>query len=88
MAVQLDTLFGIPAAKRRIASTLHLSPTAPRFSQWPGWKFGVSDPTRSDTKKIELADGQTDEKGHATLPLNLEAHTAPMLRAGGGVGRL
>jgi uncharacterized protein YfaS (alpha-2-macroglobulin family) len=27
-----------------------------------------------------LADGQTDEKGQATLPLNLEAHTAPMLR--------
>ena len=81
VAVQLDTLFGMPAAERRIAANLRLSPTSPRFAQWPGWKFGSWDPTRSDSREVQLADGKTDENGHATLPLNLEAHTAPMLRA-------
>ena len=80
VAVQLDTLFGIPAAGRRIAATLHLSPTTPRFSKWPDWRFGLSN-THFDTREIPLSDGTTDEKGHASLPLNLEAHTAPMLRA-------
>ncbi len=80
VGVQLDTLFGIPAAGRRVAAKLHLSPTVPYFSKWPGWRFGVSVP-RSDTKTIPLPDGTTDETGHASLPLNLEAHTAPMLRA-------
>jgi uncharacterized protein YfaS (alpha-2-macroglobulin family) len=81
VAVQLDTLFGIPAAKRRIAAKLHLSPTTPYFSNWPGWTFGLSEANRVKSKEIPLADARTDENGQATLPLNLEAHTAPMLRA-------
>lgn len=81
VAVQLDTLFGIPAAERRVAAKLHLAPTTPRFAKWPGWRFGLSGENRFDSKEILLADGQTDEHGQATLPLNLEAHTAPMLRA-------
>ncbi len=78
--VQLDTLFGIPAAGRRVAGKLFLRPTTPYFSEWPGWKFGVA-PDRSDTKEIPLSDGTTDETGQARLALNLEAHTAPMLNA-------
>jgi uncharacterized protein YfaS (alpha-2-macroglobulin family) len=81
VAVQLDTLFGIPAAQRRVAGKLFLSPTTPSFAKWPGWKFGIPDSKRFDTTEIPLADGTTDESGHATLLLNLEAHTAPMLRA-------
>lgn len=81
VAVQLDTLFGIPAAERRVAGKLFLSPTTPRFAKWPGWRFGMPNPNRFDTKQIPLADATTDEKGQASLPLNLEAHTAPMLRA-------
>ncbi|MCP5538058.1 MAG: alpha-2-macroglobulin family protein [Akkermansiaceae bacterium] len=81
VAVQLDTLFGIPAAKRRVAGKLFLSPTTPSFAKWPGWQFGIPDSKRFVTKQIPLADATTDENGHTTLPLNLEAHTAPMLRA-------
>jgi len=81
VAVQLDTLFGIPAAKRRVAGKLFLSPATPSFAKWPGWQFGIPDSNRFDTKEIPLADATTDENGQATLPLNLEAHTAPMLRA-------
>ncbi len=33
VAVQLDTLFGIPAAGRRVAGKLFLSPTTPYFSE-------------------------------------------------------
>ena len=81
VAVQLDTLFGIPAAGRRIAAKLHLAPTTPSFAKWPGWRFGIAEAKRSDTKEIQLADATTNDEGQATLPLNLEAHTAPMLRA-------
>ena len=81
VGVQLDTLFGIPAANRRVAAKLHLSPARPRFANWPGWQFGLSDNHRQDSKEIELEDARTDDRGQATLPLNLEAHTAPMLRA-------
>lgn len=81
VAVQLDTLFGIPAAQRRVAATLHLTPTTPYFSKWPGWSFGLANAGRTESKAIPLTDGTTDESGRAVLPLNLEAHTAPMLRA-------
>jgi len=81
VAVQLDTLFGIPAADRRVAATLHLTPATPRFSGWPGWSFGVPEGARFDSREIPLKDATTDANGRAELPLNLEAHTAPMLRA-------
>ena len=81
VAVQLDTLFGIPAAGRRVAGKLFLSPTTPSFAKWPGWQFGMPDSNGFDTKEIPLADGMTNEDGQVTLPLNLEAHTAPMLLA-------
>jgi len=81
VAVQLDTLFGIPAAERRVAGQLFLSPANPSFAKWPGWQFGLPESNRFQTKKIGLADATTDAEGKATLRLNLEAHTAPMLRA-------
>ncbi len=81
VAVQLDTLFGIPAAQRRVAGKLFLSPTRPSFAKWPGWSFGTTNTGGYDTKEIPLPDATTDEDGKAILPLNLEAHTAPMLQA-------
>jgi uncharacterized protein YfaS (alpha-2-macroglobulin family) len=81
VGVQLDTLFGLPAAGRRVAATLHLTPATPRFPQWPDWQFGLPSRSPSDIRAIPLADGTTDEEGRASLPLNLEAHAAPMLRA-------
>ncbi len=56
-------------------------PPLPIFPKWPDWKFGISESSQFDTKQIPLPDGTTDEAGHATMALNLEAHTAPMLRA-------
>ncbi|MGI9240513.1 MAG: MG2 domain-containing protein [Verrucomicrobiales bacterium] len=81
VSVQLDTLFGIPAANRRVAAKLHLSPARPQFDRWPNWQFGVSAQRRHETKEIALEDARTNDRGQAILPLNLEAHTAPMLRA-------
>lgn len=81
VAVQLDTLFGIPAAERRVSATLHLSPATPSFSRWPGWSFGLADVGQFDSQDIPLSDSTTDAQGHAVLPLDLAAHTAPMLRA-------
>lgn len=81
VAVQLDTLFGMVAANRRIAAKLYLDPVNPYFAKWPGWTFGIPDNHRNDTQTIDLTDVTTDENGRAKLPLNMEAHTAPMLRA-------
>lgn len=81
VAVQLDTLFGIPAANRRIAAKLLLAPAVPVFPQWPGWQFGITEQRRAEAKEIDLADARTNDQGQATLRLDLEAHTAPMLRA-------
>lgn len=81
VSVQLDTLFGIPAAKRRVAAKLRLSPANPYFSAWPGWTFGMSGADRFASKEIPMADARTDENGKAILPLNLDAHAASMLRA-------
>ncbi len=81
VAVQLDTLFGTAAANRRIAATLHLTPVSPRLPKWSGWTFGVANPDRQETQEIPLNDVTTDADGRATLALNLDAHTAPMLRA-------
>ncbi len=81
VSVQLDTLFGIPAAHRRVAAKLHIVPVTPAFDRWPGWEFGIATDERPDSKASDLADGKSDENGQALLPLGLEAHAAPMLRA-------
>ncbi|HSP44292.1 MAG TPA: MG2 domain-containing protein [Luteolibacter sp.] len=81
VTVQLDTLFGMAAADRRIAAKLHLDPVNPYFPKWPEWTFGLSNNNRHDTQVIDLADATTDENGRAKLTLDMEAHTAPMLRA-------
>jgi alpha-2-macroglobulin len=81
VAVQLDTLFGMAAANRRVAAKLHLTPESPYFAKWPGWRFGLSNNNRHDSREITLTDAATDENGRAKLTLDMEAHTAPMLRA-------
>ncbi|MGB1129265.1 MAG: alpha-2-macroglobulin family protein, partial [Haloferula sp.] len=81
VSVQLDTLFGIAAANRRVAGKLHLSRSTPYFSAWPGWRFGLPNDNYYDSREISLKDATTDENGQASLLLDMEAHTAPMLRA-------
>lgn len=81
VSVQLDTLFGIPAANRRVAAKLHITPVTPSFEGWPEWEFGVENEHRTETKEIELPDATTNESGQAVLTTGLEAHAAPMLRA-------
>ena len=81
ISIQLDTLFGIPAANRRVASKLTLSPATPSFEKWAGWKFGMVTRERLEPKELTLEDGETNENGQAKILLDLAAHTAPMLRA-------
>lgn len=81
VAVQLDTLFGIPAAKRRVAAKMKLVPATPSFSGWPGWQFGMADEKYREPKEVELESAETNEHGQAKIMPGLEAHTAPMLLA-------
>ncbi len=81
VAVQLDTLFGIPAANRQIKTKLRLTALRPYFSQWPGWTFGVAPEGRADSKESILPESTTNDQGQAKIALDLAAQNAPMLNA-------
>lgn len=78
--VELQTLFGIPAAGRRITGKMRLVPAQPDFQRWPGWTFGLPSGPNSEVREIDLGETETDENGRASFPLNLEAQLAPLLR--------
>ncbi|MFO1427939.1 MAG: alpha-2-macroglobulin [Steroidobacteraceae bacterium] len=69
--VALRTLFDTPAAGRRIATTLRLTPRVPRFAAWKDYAF--VDPFKAG-KSFEdaLADATTGDDGEVALPLNLQ----------------
>ncbi len=83
LSVQLDlqTLFGIAAADRRVTGKLRLTPASPNFEQWPGWTFSLPAAQKFETQEIELAERKTDDNGLAIFELPLEDHTSPLLRA-------
>ena len=81
MTVQLDTLFGMAAANRRVAAKLSLTPTSPYFPRWPGWRFGIAPDRHQETQEIDLTDATTDDQGRAVVMLDMAAHVAPMLQA-------
>ncbi len=71
LQVELETLFGTAAAKRRVDAGLSLSPIFPVFEDYPGFIF--ADPLRAKNsfdEKLEVA--ETDEKGRARISLGLE----------------
>jgi len=69
--VSLQNLFGTPAESRRIAAEVTLTPAHPAFRAWKDYVF--SDPLQAKNGLSErLVDGQTDAKGEAVFPLDLE----------------
>ncbi|MEI6714935.1 MAG: MG2 domain-containing protein [Verrucomicrobiota bacterium] len=78
--IALNTLFGIPAADRRITGKMKLSPAEPRFDQWPGWSFGLPKSPHFEPKEIDLGETETDENGTAKFDLPFDAQIAPLLK--------
>ncbi len=81
-AVKLETLFGTPAADRRVTARLDLSAAHFAFSQFPDFTFhnrkgyafkrgGDEDETAAG-KKIDLGELKTNDQGIAEFDLKLE----------------
>ncbi|MEA2166105.1 MAG: alpha-2-macroglobulin [Thermoanaerobaculia bacterium] len=69
--VTLRNLFGTPAADRRITGTMSLTPAFPGFAAYSGYSF--YDPMRAkDSFNEDLPETRTNERGEATLDLNLQ----------------
>ena len=51
---EVQTLFGIAAADRRVTAKMRVAPGVPHFEQWPGWTFGLPKHERFEPKEIEL----------------------------------
>ena len=69
--VQLNNLFGTPAQQRRVTANMTLSPALPAFRNYPGYQF--YDPQYAKEGFTEaLGNVTTDDKGQATLTLNLQ----------------
>ncbi len=77
---EVQTLFGIAAADRRVTAKLRVAPGVPHFEQWPGWTFGLPKHERFEQREVELGETKTDEQGHAEFALTLDAYAAPLLR--------
>lgn len=68
--VSLQNLYGIPAANRRVASSINLSPAQPYFRQYKGYRF--YDPLRAKHSFSErLSDSKTDEEGISVFDIDL-----------------
>jgi alpha-2-macroglobulin len=77
--VNLQNLFGTPAADRRITAALTLSPSYPAFASYKDFTF--YDPQRSKEPVNEnLPEAKTDEKGEAEFDLNLKRFTRATYR--------
>jgi len=71
--VDAQNLFGTPAAGRDVEAALTLRPAWPAFHGWPDYHF--YDPRRAKEGYEEnLADGKTDDKGHAEFDLDLRKY--------------
>ena len=68
--LQADTLYGTPAAQRRVSASLQLRPTVPAFAEWADYRF--SDPNAAKEGYSEsLQDMQTDDSGRLVFPVDL-----------------
>jgi Large extracellular alpha-helical protein len=69
--VNLQNLFGTPAADRLITGKIQLTPCAPAFRAYPDYLF--FDPLKADHVYTEsVPEGRTDEQGNAQLDLDLK----------------
>lgn len=71
--IDVQNLFGTPAQDRRVTSKLTLRPMYPSFDQFPDYAF-YENRQNSDGFETELEDRTTDEKGTATIPLDLKSY--------------
>lgn len=68
--ITAQNLFGTPAAERRVAASMTLSPAWPAFRAFPNHTF--FDPMRAQESITEdLPEGTTDDAGEAVFELNL-----------------
>ncbi|QWT19396.1 alpha-2-macroglobulin family protein [Bacillus sp. NP157] len=71
--VDVQNLFGTPAAGRRVEGSLTLRPAFPSFPSYKDYHF--YDIRRAkDGFEEKLADGKTDDKGHAEFALDLSRY--------------
>ncbi|KRE89129.1 alpha-2-macroglobulin [Frateuria sp. Soil773] len=71
--VDVQNLFGTPAADRRVEASLTLRPAWPAFHSWPDYHF--YDVRRAKEGYEEaLQDGKTDEQGRAEFALDLKKY--------------
>jgi uncharacterized protein YfaS (alpha-2-macroglobulin family) len=68
--VDVQNLFGTPAADRRVEATLTLRPAFPAFRSYPDYHFYDIRRAREGYEET-LQDGKTDDKGHAEFALDL-----------------
>ncbi|MGC1547485.1 MAG: alpha-2-macroglobulin family protein, partial [Rhodanobacter sp.] len=71
--VDVQNLFGTPAADRRVEASLTLRPAWPEFHSWPDYHFYDIRRAKEGYEEA-LQDGKTDDKGHAEFDLDLKKY--------------
>jgi uncharacterized protein YfaS (alpha-2-macroglobulin family) len=71
--VDVQNLFGTPAANRRVEASLTLNPTFTAFHDWADYQF-FDVRHAKDGYTTQLQDGKTDDKGHAEFDLDLKKY--------------
>jgi hypothetical protein len=80
--VELQTLFGIAAADRRVTGKMRVSAGGANFSAWEDWTFHLPKPVNFESQQVELGERKSGADGRAEFVLDLKAYTAPLLRVG------
>lgn len=81
--VSVQSLFGEPAAERRVTMNLELSPADFGFAEWPGYTFYDRNAESSQSqagRTINLGELKTDEKGIAKFRMPLDTLKGASLR--------
>jgi uncharacterized protein YfaS (alpha-2-macroglobulin family) len=69
--INLQNLFGTPAANRRVTAHMTLSPAFPAFNAYPGYQFYDPQAARESFAET-LAPATTNDKGEAAFDLQLQ----------------
>ncbi|MDB6007791.1 MAG: hypothetical protein JWL65_41 [Gammaproteobacteria bacterium] len=69
--INLQNLFGTPAANRRVTARMTLSPAFPAFNAYPGYQFYDPQAAKQGFEET-LAPGTTNDKGEAAFDLQLQ----------------